>query len=172
MHELDLAHFLNRDNEKQGFKLSQTSDDTEAIDGLASLAALNSNKQTGANSAMQLPSNTTNSSRKSSISEYTTFGTSPAANTMSLLGPNSRNLGKNSEREASFNLPNDDQDTASMQFLSGAGRNSININVHGVLKSSSASLAAHEFLKKHPKCFGAKFSGLPGFLNKIEIKIN
>lgn len=115
--------------------------------------------------AIQLHTNTTNSSRKSSISEHTACGTSPANNTTTLLGPNSRGtLAKTSEREASFNLPNEDQEIMPSQYLTGTGRNSINIGSSGVLKSSSASLAAHEFLKKHPKCFGAKFTGLPGFI--------
>ena len=78
--------------------------------------------------------NTTNSSRKSSISEYV-YGTPPTHLTSYL----STKTLTNETREPSFNL---DEPTI-------------------VIKSSSSAFS-HEFLRRNLKCFGAKFSGPPG----------
>jgi hypothetical protein len=111
--------------------------------------------------ALQLCTNTSNSSRKSSFSEYT-CGTPPTTNLQCLINNNNNNnktLG-NAERETSVNV-NDDQ--VESHFVKSSFTNSISIgNSHNLLKSSSSTLSAHEFLKKYPKCFGAKFTGLPG----------
>ena len=92
----------------------------------------------------QIQPNTSNSSRKSSISEFG-YGTPPTnLTTRSIL-----------DRE-SFNLTDENNDLFKINV------NSLSINSHSLLRSSSALLVGHEFLKQHPKCFGAKFCGLPG----------
>lgn len=169
MHELELSQFLvnSRDTENNNTEKSSARLDSETIDGVSALKTTTGG--IGPTSIVQLHSNTTNSSRKSSISEHTAYGGTSPANTTSLLAANIQRK----ERDASFHLANDDQDAISQYMTSTTaqlGRNSINIGVNtsgsasggGVLKSSSASMAAHEFLKKNPKCFGAKFTGLPG----------
>jgi hypothetical protein len=88
--------------------------------------------------------NTSNSSRKSSISEFGIFAGTPPSNYLI-----SRNILDKYEDE------NNDYRMNSISF---------NMNSHSLLRSSSALLVGHEFLKRHPKCFGAKFSGLPGIL--------
>ena len=76
--------------------------------------------QSNPTSVLQIPANTTNSSRKSSISLEYGYGTPPTTLTSIL---NNR---------------------------MGSERESINLN----------DLVGHDFLKKNPKCFGAKFGGL------------
>lgn len=103
--------------------------------------------------ALQLNSNTTNSSRKSSFSENT-CGTTPT-NVNSLI----TNRTLVNDREPSFNLI-DEQSQYENQLNMTNLTNCI-ATVHNLFKSSS-TLTAHDFLKKYPKCFGAKFTGLPG----------
>lgn len=95
--------------------------------------------------------NTTNSSRKSSISEVV-YGTPPSN---SLLG--SRAFVN--ERDPSFNLDPD--------FNNGDFR-STSISISTNYKTSSSTMN-HDLLKKNPKCFGAKFSGLPGKRKKMSL---
>ena len=84
--------------------------------------------------------NTTNSSRKSSVSEYV-YGTPPFSSYIS-------NRTIIHEREGSINLA-DEQTIGDM----------IRTN-HNILKSSNS--VNHDILKRNPKCFGAKFTGQPG----------
>lgn len=102
----------------------------------------NQSQQTGSIN-LQPQTNTTNSSRKSSVSEYI-YGTPPS----SLMS--TRTL-----REASFNLA-DEQTIGDMIRTS---QNSIS-GSHNLLKSSN--FINHDILKRNPKCFGAKFMGQPG----------
>ena len=90
--------------------------------------------------------NTTNSSRKSSVSEYV-YGTPPLSymSTRTLIH----------EREPSFNLA-DEQTIGDMIRTS---QNSISAS-HNLLKLSNS--VNHDILKRNPKCFGAKFMGQPG----------
>lgn len=150
IHELELGQFLDRETDKASLKRNDESDIVETI-------VTNTNRQiTNPSGLLQLYSNTTNSSRKSSLSEYTAYGTSPNPTGLKPF---------NQERDVSFNILNDDQEST-IQYVTAAGRNTSSISIcnphGGALKSSSSSLAAHEFLKKYPKSFGAKFSGLPG----------
>ena len=114
-------------------------------------SALNTNKQTSlsqqlshqtSNINLVPQTNTTNSSRKSSVSEYV-YGTPPFSSYMS-----SRTLIH--EREGSINLA-DEQTIGDM----------IKTN-QNMLKSSNS--VNHDILKRNPKCFGAKFMGQPGKL--------
>ena len=105
----------------------------------------NQSQQTSSIS-LQPQTNTTNSSRKSSVSEYI-YGTPPSSlmSTRTLIH----------EREASFNLA-DEQTIGDMIRTS---QNSISAS-HNLLKSSN--FINHDILKRNPKCFGAKFMGQPG----------
>ncbi|RNA27104.1 WD repeat-containing 59, partial [Brachionus plicatilis] len=96
-------------------------------------------------SALHHTTNTTNSSRKSSFSENFN-GTSPNNFTFNVVSQY-----MNNDRDSSFNLA----ETAifSNDFTRPNSQN--------LIKSQSSTILPHEFLKKYPKCFGAKFSGLP-----------
>lgn len=149
VHEMDATQFNCKEFEKSTLKMKEEDD-------LPNMHLISKQNPT---SALQLYSNTTNSSRKSSFSEYTAYGT-PPTNLNSIL--NNKTL---IERDTSF-TQNDDQ--SDMPYVRNPHTNSISIsnthNLPNLLKSSSSTLSAHEFLKKYPKCFGAKFSGLPGFI--------
>lgn len=98
-------------------------------------------------SALHHTTNTTNSSRKSSFSENFN-GTSPG-NFTSNFNIVSQYI--NNDRDSSFNLA----ETAifSHDFTRPNSQN--------LIKSQSSTILPHEFLKKNPKCFGGKFTGLP-----------
>ena len=82
-----------------------------------------------------IPANTTNSSRKSSFSEFCS-GTPPVnANFL-----NTR-IGNN-ERDSVGNIMDE--------------------GISQLLRPLSTANPGHDFLKKNPKCSGAKFTGLPG----------
>lgn len=103
------------------------------------LAVNMSLKQTATNNNPIQP-NTSNSSRKSSFSEFGGFGTPPTNLT-------SRSI---LDRE-SFNLTDENS-----EFYRNS--NSISIQHSTILRSTSSV----DFFKS-PKIFGAKFCGLPGF---------
>lgn len=84
--------------------------------------------------------NTSNSSRKSSFSEFGCYGTPPTNLT-------SRSI---LDRE-SFNLTDENNELF-------RNSNSISITHSTILRSTSSV----DFLRKYPKTFGAKFCGLPG----------
>jgi hypothetical protein len=87
-----------------------------------------------------LPSNTPNSSRKSSFSEFN-YGTPPAAAEMQPM---------RSYAAPTVNVDENGQIDDIMTCTS------VSISIpHTMLRSN------HDFLKKHPKCFGAKFTNLP-----------
>ena len=109
---------------------------------------------------------TTNSSRKSSFSEPggggggggNLFGTPPIAH----VGASALMMRPSVtfDRDHSLNWPDDESwnTTAAAGFMTnqrGLGQ-SISISMpHSLMKS------AHDFLKKNPKCFGARFTSLP-----------
>lgn len=104
------------------------------------------------NSNNNQTNNTTSSSRRNSYNSESNYST-PPSNFNSLIS--NRTLIQ--ERD-SFNLIDDPTSYGNDLIM----RNSNNFNIpQNLLKSSSTALIAHEFLKKNPKCFGAKFTGLP-----------
>jgi hypothetical protein len=120
-------------------------------------SSLSQNQSQQTSSINLLPqTNTTNSSRKSSVSEYV-YGTPP----LSYLS--SRTLIH--EREVSFNLA----DEQTIGDMIRSSQNSISAS-HALMKSSNS--INHDILKRHPKCFGAKFMGQPGKVlpHKIYVK--
>lgn len=127
IHSLDLEQYASKELEK--LKNSKEEDDD-----LTSINTINKQHH----SALQLQqTNTTNSSRKSSISEYT-YGTPPTSNLTSIRTVT------NNERESSFN-----QESAN--FVNELIRPSLNhANSHNLLKSASSIISPHEFLKKIP----------------------
>lgn len=137
---------------------------------------LSMNKPNTITAALQMYSNTTDSSRKSSISEN--IGVSPVAtnaknNMVNIFFSQSRALinkvaVNETKRDVSFQLTNDDQDAKLFNHYVVPNNRTISTSAsHTVLKSSSSSLTAHDFLKKYPKCFGAKFTGLPGKIRAL-----
>lgn len=156
MHSLDL-NLKDLDIRLSTSKLKDN--DEDMISSLTNTTSLISGiKQSNINQSLQ-PATTT-SSRKSSFSEY--GYSTPPTNISSYLS----NRTIIQERDTSFT---DDQTTYSIGMsdlmLSGRNPNSTSFSLattQNILKSSSNALTAHEFLKKNPKCFGAKFSGQPG----------
>lgn len=132
---LNLQQFSFKSETEKNFKIK-----TEDEMGLQSL-----NKQHL--SALHHTTNTTNSSRKSSFSENFT-GTSPS-NFTSNFNVLSQYL--NNDRDSSFNLA----ETAIFN------NDFTRPNSQNLIKSQSSSILPHEFLRKYPKSFGGKFSGLP-----------
>jgi hypothetical protein len=145
IYSLDLEHFSNKEFERIANVQTIIKKDE---DDLSNIIITN---KLGTNTSNLMPqSNTTNSSRKSSISEYT-YGTPPSTG---YLGTRANT----NEREGSINL-NEELQVNERTSISTSFTKSASFNL---LKSSSSAHIAHEFLKRNPKCFGAKFSGLPG----------
>jgi hypothetical protein len=149
LHSLD----LNLKDLDIRLSTSKLKDDEDIISSLTSTAGA---KQLAINQSLQ-PATTT-SSRKSSFSEY--GYSTPPTNISSYLS--SRTIIQ--ERDTSFT---DDQtyNIGVNDLILNRNHNSASFSIattQNILKSSSNALTAHEFLKKNPKCFGAKFSGLPG----------
>lgn len=131
---LNLQQFSFKSETERNFKIK-----SEDELGLQSL-----NKQHL--SALHHTTNTTNSSRKSSFSENL-IGTSPSNFTSNF---NVLNQYLNNDRDSSFNLA----ETAIFNDFTRP-------NSQNLIKSQSSSILPHEFLRKYPKSFGGKFSGLP-----------
>ena len=139
INSLDLSQIAPKDSDRSASALAyQKQKEEDDFGQNGKLVSLTQQQQPNLN---LLPhTNTTNSSRKSSISGDV-YGTPPTSSILS-----SRTL--INERDTSFNL-NDDFSIGDIRPPSIS-----------ILKSSSSMY--HDFLKKNPKCFGAKFSGLPG----------
>jgi hypothetical protein len=142
-----LAPFQNRDSQIERASSKMTREDEYQVNNLHLVAGANSIS----NTLKQLQTNTTNSSRKSSISDH--LGNSPS----NLNYFASNRAGLNSERDPSINQGDETSSIYNNNidgFRTTNASNSISLS-HNLFKT------AHNFLKKNPKCFGARFTNLP-----------